>query len=299
MGSDFVRFLVEKSLATKIAIYDNFSYSADVKRVSGLEDAVEIVRGDIRELEQVVSSTRGFDLVVNFAAETHNDNSLLRPLDFVSSNVEGVANLLEAARKNDFRLHQVSTDEVFGDMRLGSADRFDESSPIKPSSPYSASKAAAELLVEGWGRSFGVSATISNSANNFGPWQHPEKFIPRMARLIREGYKPQLYGNGQNVRDWLHVRDHSSGLWEIITKGQPGGRYILSAHQLRSNLEIVACLNKAFGKDFGFFEFVPDRPGHDLQYASSSAFARESLGWKPCGPSVEEWIEESVRAGTI
>jgi dTDP-glucose 4,6-dehydratase len=235
--------------------------------------------------------TRDADLVVNFAAETHNDNSLVRPLDFVDSNINGVASLLEAARENGFRLHQVSTDEVFGDMPVGSEERFVEESPIHPSSPYSASKAAGDSLCLGWFRSFGVDVTISNSANNFGPFQHPEKLIPRSIELIRSGEKPKIFGDGSNVRDWINVRDHSRAVFEIATRAVSGSRYIVSAHNLVSNLELIHALNQCLGMPAHHFEFVTDRPGHDRQYASDSSKLRSDLAWAPVEKDLESWLQ--------
>lgn len=291
MGSAFVRFAVERPEVSSLTVLDNFSYSSDAQRLKGLESEIRIAQGDIRDFEDVVKLTKNCDLLVNFAAETHNDNSLLRPTDFVSTNVNGVVALLEAARKNDFRLHQISTDEVFGDMEIGSEYRFTEDSPIVPSSPYSASKAAADALCLGWHRSFGVRVSISNSANNFGPNQHPEKLIPRSIALIRKGLKPKIYGDGSNVRDWLNVADHSRAVWEIATRAPHGSRFLISAHDLISNLELIRSLNVALGQEPDFFEFVSDRPGHDRQYASDSSKLRSELGWQPKGPDIRSWFQ--------
>lgn len=294
MGSDFVRYLCEEGLADSVIVFDNYSYSASERRIESVRSDINVIRGDIRNPEQVQEATSGVDLVFNFAAETHNDNSLLRPLEFVSTNTLGVANLLEAGRSNQFHLHQVSTDEVFGDMEVGSALRFNEESILRPSSPYSASKAGAELLALAWERSFHARVTISNSSNNFGLGQHPEKFIPRMISLILEGKKPQVYGDGLNVRDWLHVRDHSKAIWSIATRGTSGDRYLVGAEQLRSNLEILGSINAAFEMGPENIEFVDDRPGHDRQYASDASKLREELGWRPEGPAIEAWIVEEV-----
>lgn len=294
MGSDMVRFLAADHPEIDLAVIDNYSYSADVERLASLPNAAKIYRADIRDLDAMLQITNGADLVINFAAETHNDNSLQRPLDFVSANIDGVVSLLEAARANKFRLHQVSTDEVFGDMEVGSAHRFVEDSPIHPSSPYSASKAAGDALCLGWHRSFGVDVTLSNSANNFGPFQHQEKLIPRSIQLIRAGKKPKIYGDGTNVRDWINVRDHSLAVWEIATRAPAGERFIVSAHDLLSNNELVALLNSAFGNSGDYFEYVTDRPGHDRQYASSSQKLRQQLGWKPKGETIRQWLFQNA-----
>ncbi len=291
MGSDFVRYLVEEEPDVDITVIDNLAYSSDLARLKACEGRFRFTRADIRDTEAMLSITTGVDFVFNFAAETHNDNSLHRPLDFISTNVNGVVSLLEAARVNGFHLHQVSTDEVFGDMSVGSTSRFTEQSPVVPSSPYSASKAAGDALCLGWHRSFGVKVTISNSANNFGPYQHPEKLIPRSIQLISQGTKPEIYGDGSNVRDWLNVRDHSRAVWRISTTSEVGSRYLISAHDLVSNLELIELLNVALGQTPNFYKFVEDRPGHDRQYASDSTKLRSELGWTPQGPDVRSWIQ--------
>lgn len=291
MGSDFVRFLLDHNPGVNITVVDNLAYSSDLARLEGYKSHFSFKQADIRDTDEMIQLTDEADFVFNFAAETHNDNSLERPLDFISTNVDGVVSLLEAARVNNFHFHQVSTDEVFGDMEAGSPSRFTEDSPIVPSSPYSASKAAGDAICLGWHRSFGVKLTISNSANNFGPYQHPEKLIPRSIELVRQGLKPKIYGDGSNVRDWLNVRDHSRAVWEIATKARKGSRYLISAHHLVSNLELIKFLNVALGQTPDFIEFVTDRPGHDRQYASDSGKLRTELGWKPEGPDIGTWFQ--------
>lgn len=292
MGSDFVRCLISEKDVKHVTILDNMSYSADESRLESLDPSnYTVLEGDIRDKVTVLKATRDFTHVFNFAAETHNDNSLSRPLDFVDSNVNGVVTLLEAARANAFHLHQVSTDEVFGDLPLESDARFTESSPYLPSSPYSASKAASDLLVKAWVRSFGVSATLTNSANNFGQKQDPEKLIPKSISLLRQGLKPKLYGTGKNVRDWIHVGDHSSAVWEVATKGKRGSQYLISSGQLLSNVHVVGLINQRFGRSWDDVEFIDDRPGHDLMYASDSSKLRADFGWEPRGPSLAQWLE--------
>lgn len=298
MGSDLVRYLCENNLVSDVRIFDNFSYSADPNRISNLATEVQVIRGDLRSMDEVLRAVSDIDLVVNFAAETHNDNSLKRPLDFIATNTLGVANLLEAGRRKSFRLHQVSTDEVFGDMAVGSTEKFVEDSELRPSSPYSASKASAELLVLAWSRSFDAEVTISNSSNNFGPMQHEEKFIPRMISLVTSGNQPEIYGDGTNVRDWLFVRDHSRAVWTIVRNGRSGERYLVSAEQLRSNLEIIGFINEAFGLSAENYKLVSDRPGHDRQYASDSSKLKRELGWTPAAPSIEDWIHGEIARRT-
>jgi dTDP-glucose 4,6-dehydratase len=291
MGSHFVKYLHSNNLADQIVVFDNLSYAADESRLSNLPDgSFALVVGDLRSSTHVEEVTKGSDFVFNFAAETHNDNSLVRPRDFVDTNVNGVLNLLEASRKYGFHLHQVSTDEVFGDLPLGSADRFVETAPYRPSSPYSASKASSDMLVLAWVRSFDVRATLTNSANNYGDFQHPEKLIPRSLQLIREGKKPELYGSGRNVRDWLHVDDHSSAVWKVATSSPNGSRYLVSRDQLLSNIDLIGLLNQGMGRAVDDFIFIPERAGHDLMYASNSAALRADLSWSPEGPTMKNWL---------
>ena len=290
MGSHFVRYLIDRNLANEVVVLDSLTYAADRTRLTGYQNDFTFVKCDIVELDDLIDATAGSDIVFNFAAETHNDNSLKRPIDFLQTNIIGVYNLLEASRKNGFHLHQVSTDEVYGDLPLGSTERFTESSPINASSPYSASKAAGDQLVKAWVRSFGVSATITNSANNFGHGQHPEKLIPRTLGLIGAGKKPQLYGTGRNIRDWLNVEDHCSAVWLVATMGNRGQNYVVSAHSLMSNIELVKIINAVHGLPEDYVEFILDRPGHDLQYASDSSRLRNELAWNPSGMGIEEWL---------
>ena len=298
MGSDMVRFLVGRDECSRITVLDNFSYASDPERLSELDGLVRIVQGDIRDEVKVGELVRDADIVLNFAAETHNDNSLSRPLDFISTNINGVATLLEACRSHDAHFHQVSTDEVFGDLPLDSQAKFTESSNLAPSSPYSSSKASAELLVLSWIRSFSVSATISNSANNFGEMQHSEKLIPQLFSSAQARKPARLYGSGQNKRDWLYVRDHSRAVWEIASKPEKRSsiRYIVSASQVYSNIEVAGAVNRSFGLPEGYIELVEDRPGHDLMYASSNELLTKDFNWKPEGPSLQEWVKtESLR----
>jgi dTDP-glucose 4,6-dehydratase len=242
-------------------------------------------------VESVVSKA---DVVVHFAAESHNDNSLKSPRPFIETNVFGTFELIQACVKNNVRMHHVSTDEVFGDLALDGADKFTRHTPYNPSSPYSASKASSDHLVRAWVRSFGLRATISNCSNNFGPYQHEEKLIPRMIGLIGSGAKPELYGNGANVRDWIHVDDHNDGVWAVIEKGVIGETYLLGADNQRSNLQVVQALLEIMGKPKDWIEFIGDRPGHDLRYAIDASATEAELGWKPKHGNFEEKLAETV-----
>jgi dTDP-glucose 4,6-dehydratase len=234
------------------------------------------------------------DVLVHFAAESHNDNSLKSPRPFIETNVLGTFELIQACVKNDVRMHHVSTDEVFGDLALDGTDKFTRDTPYNPSSPYSASKASSDHLVRAWVRSFGLKATISNCSNNFGPYQHEEKLIPRMIGLISAGLRPQLYGNGANVRDWIHVDDHNDGVWAVIEKGVIGQTYLLGADNQRSNLQVVRALLRIMGHPEDSTEFIVDRPGHDLRYAIDASATENELGWRPTRGNFEERLVDTV-----
>jgi dTDP-glucose 4,6-dehydratase len=217
--------------------------------------------------------------VVHFAAESHNDNSLTDPWPFVHTNLVGTATLLEAVRRRSTRYHHVSTDEVFGDLALDEPRRFDEQTAYNPSSPYSATKAGSDLLVRAWVRSFGIEATLSNCSNNYGPYQHVEKFIPRQITNLL--VRPKLYGTGENVRDWLHVDDHCSAVLRVLEAGRIGETYMVGADGERSNKQVVEDLLEVFGKSRDAYDLVNDRPGHDRRYAVDSTKIRTELGWQP------------------
>jgi dTDP-glucose 4,6-dehydratase len=222
------------------------------------------------------------DLVVHFAAESHNDNSLRDPGSFVRTNINGTHIILEAVRKHGKRMHHISTDEVFGDLELDDPNRFTETTPYNPSSPYSSTKAGSDHLVRAWVRSFGVKATISNCSNNYGPYQHIEKFIPRQITNVLCGIKPKLYGTGEQVRDWIHVDDHNSAVHLILEKGGIGDTYIVGAdNDHTNNRMIIEMILELMGKPRDWYEHVNDRPGHDMRYAMDSTKLRSAHGWQP------------------
>ena len=296
MGSNFVHYVLETSSDYRIVVLDALTYAGNLNNLSGLLPKIEFVQGSILDVELVDKLVASSDIVVHFAAESHNDRSLENPHVFTEVNILGTENIASACLKYDKRLHHVSTDEVFGDLPLDSKVKFTEDSKVNPSSPYSASKAASDLLVLAWVRSFGLRATISNSANNFGQNQFPEKLIPRTVDLIRKGQMPKIYGTGLNVRDWLYVDDHSSAVLAILSKGTLGSRYLVSSGQLYNNIEVVGYILEAFGLPPGAFEFVSDRPGHDLKYASDSTKLQSETGWRPQGPSLQTWIQKSLES---
>jgi dTDP-glucose 4,6-dehydratase len=286
IGSNFVHHVVANTDA-HVTVLDKLTYAATQESLDGLPaDRVELVVGDIAEPETVEPLVAGVDAVVHYAAESHNDNSLEDPGPFIRTNIVGTFTLLEAARKHDKRFHHVSTDEVYGDLplveeSLDAAKRFTEDTPYNPSSPYSASKAGSDHLVRAWVRSFGVQATISNCSNNYGPWQHIEKFIPRQITEVVDGRRPRVYGDGLNVRDWIHTEDHSSAVLAILERGEIGETYLIGADGEKNNLEVVQAILRHFGRSEDDIEFVRDRAGHDRRYAIESGKLRHELGWQP------------------
>ncbi|HET6667578.1 MAG TPA: dTDP-glucose 4,6-dehydratase [Intrasporangium sp.] len=294
IGSNFVHHVVEHTDA-RVTVLDKLTYAASRESLAGLpEDRVQLVVGDIADEAVVDPLVTSHDAVVHYAAESHNDNSLNDPSPFIRTNLVGTFQLLEAVRRHGKRLHHVSTDEVYGDLELDDPERFTEATPYNPSSPYSASKAGSDHLVRAWVRSFGVQATISNCSNNYGPWQHIEKFIPRQITNVIDGQRPKLYGAGLNVRDWIHADDHSSAVWTILHKGRVGETYLVGADGEKNNLEVVRLILELLGRDPDDFDHVTDRAGHDLRYAIDSTKLREELGWKPEFGDFESGLARTV-----
>lgn len=294
IGSNFVHHLVEHTDA-RVTVLDKLTYAATRESVDGLpEDRVELVVGDILDSDLVTRLVGEHDAVVHYAAESHNDNSLSDPSPFVQTNIIGTYTILEAVRRAGTRLHHISTDEVYGDLELDDPERFTEQTSYNPSSPYSATKAGSDLLVRAWVRSFGVQATISNCSNNYGPWQHVEKFIPRQITNVIAGQRPKLYGAGLNVRDWIHADDHSSAVWTILNRGQIGETYLIGADGEKNNLEVVGLILRHFGRDADDFDHVTDRAGHDLRYAIDSTRLRTELGWQPTYADFEAGLTKTI-----
>ncbi|BAX99227.1 dTDP-glucose 4,6-dehydratase [Mycobacteroides stephanolepidis] len=281
IGANFVHATVRERPDVSVTVLDALTYAGTRESLGPVAASVELVQGDICDTETVDRLVSAHDVVVHFAAETHNDNSLADPSPFLHSNIIGTYTLLEAVRRHDVRLHHISTDEVFGDLELDDPNRFTDTTPYNPSSPYSATKASADLLVRAWMRSFGVRATISNCSNNYGPYQHVEKFIPRQITNILTGRRPRLYGAGANVRDWIHVDDHNSAVWRIIEDGAIGRTYLIGADGERDNLSVLRTILELMGKSPDDFDHVTDRAGHDLRYAIDPTPLRDELGWKP------------------
>ncbi len=295
MGSNFVRWVVHEHPDVRVTVLDALTYAGNPANLAGLpEDRVNLVVGDICNEALLDALVPECDAIVHFAAETDVDRSIDDPAPFLRANVEGTMHLLEAARKHGVRFHHVSTDEVFGDLPLVGSGRFTEDSPYRPSSPYSSTKAASDMLVRAWVRTYGVRATISNCSNNYGPYQHVEKFIPRQITNILCGERPRLYGDGLAVRDWIHVDDHSSAVWEILTRGRIGETYLIGADGERSNIEVLRAILEAMGRDTDDFEWVRDRPGHDRRYAVDASKLRRELGWRPRHTDFAVGLRETI-----
>lgn len=295
IGSNFVHYVLRERPDWQVTVLDKLTYAGNR---ANLEEAdpnrCELVVGDICDQDLVDKLVSEHDAIVHFAAESHNDNSLVRPRPFLDTNIVGTFTILEACRKYDKRLHHVSTDEVYGDLELDDPNRFTETTPYNPSSPYSSTKAGSDLLVRAWVRSFKVQATISNCSNNYGPYQHVEKFIPRQITEILEGRRPRLYGTGENVRDWIHTEDHSSGVLTILEKGVLGETYLIGADGEKNNKEVVELILKEMGHDPSDYEHVNDRPGHDLRYAIDSTKLRTKLGWTPKFTDFEVGLKATI-----
>lgn len=294
IGSNFVHFLVNETDHTVVVI-DKLTYAGNLASLRGLpESRVRFVRGDIADAALIDQLFAEVDAVVHYAAESHNDNSLANPRPFLDTNIFGTYALLEAARKHNVRFHHISTDEVYGDLELDDPERFSESTPYNPSSPYSSTKAGSDLLVRAWVRSFGVQATISNCSNNYGPRQHVEKFIPRQITNVIRGVRPKLYGSGDNVRDWIHADDHSSAVLTILDKGEIGQTYLIGADGEKNNKEVVELILTSMGQPADAYDHVIDRPGHDLRYAIDSSKLRSELGWRPKYQDFEAGIASTI-----
>ncbi len=291
IGSNFVHSAVGEHSVT---VLDALTYAGSRESLGPVQNDIRLVQGDITDAEVVSKLVAEADAVVHFAAETHVDNALAEPEPFLRANVIGTFTVLEAVRTHAVRLHHVSTDEVYGDLELGSGQRFTESTPYNPSSPYSSTKAAADLLVRAWVRSYGVRATISNCSNNYGPYQHVEKFIPRQITNVLSGRRPKLYGAGANVRDWIHVEDHNSAVWKILADGQLGRTYLIGAEGERDNLSVMRTILRLMDRDPDDFDHVTDRVGHDLRYAIDPSALYNELGWAPKHTDFEEGLRATI-----
>ena len=295
IGSNFARYILQEYEDIEVINLDAMKYGSNPDNLKDIEGngRYTFVKGDIADYELVKNLVKDVDAIINFAAETHVDRSISDPESFLRSNVIGVYSLLEAIRKhnkNAVFVH-VSTDEVYGDILEGS---FKEEDRLKPSSPYSASKAAADMFVLAYVRTYGIDARITRCTNNYGPYQFPEKLIPKTIIRVIRGLKVPVYGTGENVRDWLYVKDHCRAIDLVMREGEKGEIYNISSGEEKTNLEVVRTILNMLGKDESSIEFVEDRPGHDIRYSLDSSKIREELGWRP-RVSFDEGIEETVR----
>ena len=294
IGSNFVRMVLDRGAADNVIVLDKLTYAGNRASLDGCD--VEFVQGDVADAVLVNKLVSRADTVVHFAAESHNDNSLRDPSSFVHTNLLGTYALLEAVRAHDVRLHHISTDEVFGDLALGAKDAFTETTAYNPSSPYSATKAGSDHLVRAWVRSFGINATISNCSNNYGPYQHVEKFIPRQITNLLQGQPAKLYGTGAQVRDWIHVDDHNDAVLAILERGATGETYNIGAH---TGTDTVHVTNKQVIEEIcelmgGAYEHVADRPGHDQRYTMDATKLFNELGWAPRYTDLRAGLEQTI-----
>ena len=299
IGSNYCHYVVEKYPEDKFVCLDALTYAGNYNNIKSLEgkDNFKFVHGDItdRDLVDKLFAEEKFDVVINFAAESHVDNSIKNPGIFLTTNIIGTQVLMDASlKKKKKRYHQVSTDEVYGDLPLDRPDLlFTEDTPIHTSSPYSSSKAGADLLVGAYHRTFGLPTTISRCSNNYGPYQFPEKLIPVIFSKAIKDEKVPVYGTGENVRDWIHVHDHNVGVDLIVRNGKVGEVYNLGGHSERTNLTVVKTILKQLGKSEDLIEFVSDRKGHDLRYAIDSTKVEKELGWERTY-NFEDGIKETI-----
>ncbi len=295
IGSNFVHLCLQERPDWQITVIDKLGYAGNKASLDGVMGKINFVEADICDESILDPLVADADLVVHFAAESHNDNSLHSPWPFVESNIIGTFRILDAVRIHGKKLHHISTDEVYGDLELDDPAKFTTDTPYNPSSPYSSTKAGSDLLVRAWVRSFGIHATISNCSNNYGPRQHVEKFIPRQITEILEGRRPKLYGAGENVRDWIHVDDHNSAVIDIIEKGKSGETYLIGADGEQNNKVVIETILELMGKDKSDYEHVNDRPGHDMRYAIDSTKLQQELGWQPKYTNFHDGLTQTIQ----
>lgn len=307
IGANFVHFLASQHPQTHITVLDALTYAGNYSSISDISPSIlTFIQGDICDeplVERLVTARDTayarhgippIDAIVHFAAESHNDNSIVNADPFIRTNVVGTLSLLKVAARHDIRFHHISTDEVYGDLPLEGTDSFTEDSPYRPSSPYSASKAASDHLVRAWVRTYGLRATISNCGNNYGPFQHIEKFIPRQITNILTGITPKLYGQGLEIRDWIHVEDHCSAIWEILIHGRIGGTYLIGANCTFSNITVMRSILHYMGQPEDAFAYVSNRPGVDRRYALNTVTIQKELHWRPMHTDFISGLQDTI-----
>lgn len=289
IGSNLTHYMVEKYPDDEIVVFDKLTYAGRLENLQDIIDKIEFIKGDIAS-EDDLRKIGDADIIINMAAETHVDNSIRNPEPFIRTNILGVYNLLEYVRKNEIgKLIHVSTDEVYGSIREGS---FKEGDPLDPSSPYSASKASGDLLCRAYYKTYGVPVIITRSSNNYGPYQFPEKLIPKMIILALHDKSLPIYGDGTNIRDWTYVRDNCEAIDLIMSKGRGGEIYNIAANDERRNIDVVRMILKYLNKPETLITFVKDRPGHDFRYSINTEKIR-ALGWRP-STTFEEGLKKTV-----
>lgn len=293
IGTNFVRYWVDRYPEDEIAVLDKLTYAGHLENLKGLK--VDFIKGDICDRKVVARAMAGVDVVVHFAAETHVDRSIIDPDIFIKSNIIGTETLCRAAIKAKIkRFHHISTDEVFGALALTTNGKFTEKTAYSPRSPYAVSKATSDFIVRMYHHTYGLPITITNTSNNYGPYQDPEKFIPRMITNAIDNQPLPIYGDGLYVRDWIHTYDHCTAIDLILTKGKVGETYLVGANSERNNLTVVKLILKYLGKPESLITFVKDRPGHDRRYALDSRKIKRELGWKP-EHKFEYWLKRVVK----
>lgn len=297
IGSNFIHYWLSKHPADDILNFDILTYAGIKENLNDLEGNPHytFTQGDVRDPKAVASVMEGVDTIVHFAAETHVDRSILDPSEFLKTNVMGTFVLLEAARQAKIQhFHHISTDEVFGSLKLGSPEKFNEDTKYDPRSPYSASKAASDHLVRAYGETYGLPYSITNCSNNYGPYMFPEKLIPLAITNILEDKKVPVYGDGMQVRDWLYVEDHCSAIEAVLRSDKKQVTYCVGGlTQDVPNLEVVKMILRLMGKGDDMIEFVKDRPGHDVRYAIDWTKINQELGWKP-SVTLEEGVKQTI-----
>ena len=294
IGANFVHYTLANHPEYDVTVIDKLTYAGNPDNLTNILDKIEFVTGDICDKDLMDDLVGKTDIVVHFAAESHNDNSLRDPWPFIQTNLVGTATILEAVRKHNKKLHHISTDEVYGDLELSDPAKFTETTPYNASSPYSSTKAGSDLLVKAWVRSFGINATLSNCSNNYGPYQHIEKFIPRQITNILSSISPKLYGTGEQVRDWIHVDDHNAAVHAILEKGKKGELYLIGADGEENNKYVLETILELMGKDKKSYEHVNDRPGHDQRYAIDNTKLTTELGWKPKYTNLQQGLQATI-----
>jgi dTDP-glucose 4,6-dehydratase len=297
IGANFIHFWLKHHPEDEIINYDKLTYAGNLASLKDVKDKqnYKFVQGDIQDQEKVNQAMEGIDIVVNFAAETHVDRSIMGPAVFVMTNVVGTQVLLAAAKKHQVKhFHHISTDEVFGSLDLDSENEFDEQTQFQPNSPYSASKAASDHLVRAWNKTYGLKTTITNTSNNYGSYQFPEKFIPVVITNLIEGKDIPIYGDGKNVRDWVYVEDHCRAIEKVLEKGENGETYCIGGMtEDVDNLAVAKKICSIMGEGEDKIKFIKDRPGHDRRYAVDWSKAKEELGYEP-KYSFDQWLKSTV-----